>query len=100
VVLIESPAGAEHQGIFVIRHFRRRVQSIGVKRPWPQVNTVFVQVTGARVIAIGHRPLQAVALDTGSISPRPGRAPVGNLVIPDFLGLLEAQSCPGVWPTP
>ena len=64
VVLIEPAAGAEHQGIFLIRHFRRRGPIHRGEAALAAGETaILVQGAGARMLAIGHRPLQAVALD-------------------------------------
>eukprot|EP01022_Parablepharisma_sp_SALTPOND_P016201 TRINITY_DN2344_c0_g1_i6.p1 TRINITY_DN2344_c0_g1~~TRINITY_DN2344_c0_g1_i6.p1 ORF type:complete len:1167 (-),score=360.77 TRINITY_DN2344_c0_g1_i6:2196-5696(-) len=64
VVVVQPPAGGKHQRVLLVRHLGRRGPFRGLEVAQAAGEAaVLVQEGRAQMVQVGHRPLQAVALD-------------------------------------
>ena len=87
VVVVERPAGREHEGVLGVRLLDRRAVLDGEEAAAAsgQRGGGRVEVRRAGVVPVDARPLQPDILEAVVANPRPVRRQVGELV-PDVLG--------------
>ena len=74
MVVIQTPAGGEHQGVLGVGHLGRRGPVHGIEHAQAAGELAFtMQEARTGMLFVGAGPLQAVALDTAVLDADQGR---------------------------